>query len=170
MSHAKFEIVQNLPDRLVIRDLKGGMSVTNDAEWVVGQLIDESFPGSNNRRLFYYDTDGDLDELVIVLGKFYAFAPGPQRKAEPEPATSTIKVKQGGKCTRCGRGLKRTYVVDGVPYGPVCVRKVFGNSITITREDGKVSYGTADKPRRKSKPAPVEDRSQLSFFEGEGPQ
>lgn len=79
--HAKFEIVENLPDRLVIRDLNGGMSITNDAEWVVEQLVDESFPGPKNRRLFYYDSVGDLDELVIVMGKFYAFEPGPGRKA-----------------------------------------------------------------------------------------
>lgn len=79
-NHANFKIVQNLPDRLVILDLGGGMSITNDAEWVVSQLVDESFPGPKNRRLFYYDSVGDLDELVIVMGKFYAFEPGPDRK------------------------------------------------------------------------------------------
>jgi hypothetical protein len=78
---------------------------------------------------------------------------------------SEVTVKPGGKCTRCGRGLKRTYVVDGVPYGPVCVRKVFGAGLTITRDDGKVSYGTADKPKRKAKVERLEDTSQLSFFE-----
>jgi len=67
----------------------------------------------------------------------------------------------GGKCTRCGRALKRTYVVDGVPYGPVCVRKVFGAGITITRDDGKVSYGTADKPVRKHREPDL--NTQLSF-------
>src|SRR6266568_7831329 len=32
----------------------------------------------------------------------------------------------GRKCTRCGRSLKKAYMVNGVPYGPVCVKKLFG--------------------------------------------
>lgn len=60
----------------VIRDVGPWDSfptVTNDAEWVVEQLA----PELEGRRLFYYDSDGELDELVIVDGRFSGYAPGP---------------------------------------------------------------------------------------------
>lgn len=59
------------------------------------------------------------------------------------------------KCTRCGRMLKKSFIVEGAPYGPVCVRKLFPGYV-ITGE-------TATKPQRKD--APIEDDgNQLSFF------
>lgn len=35
-----------------------------------------------------------------------------------------------GRCTRCKRILKRTFFVDGAPYGSVCVTKVGGSATT----------------------------------------
>lgn len=48
---------------LVIRDLNGKKSVTNDAEHVVDELQAGGLltPG---RRLFYYDSTGRLDEIA----------------------------------------------------------------------------------------------------------
>lgn len=64
----------------VIRDMGTGnaMSITNDAENVVAQVVSlESYtPG---QRILYYDTDGNIDELLIKDGKFVGFAPGPGR-------------------------------------------------------------------------------------------
>jgi hypothetical protein len=45
--------------------------VTNDAEWVVAQLAGYLL----GRRLFYYDSLGSLDELVVKEGRFAGFAP-----------------------------------------------------------------------------------------------
>ncbi len=66
------------PERLVIRDRNelGHLSVTNDAEAVVAYLF-RAGTLRDGRRLFYYDTDGNLDELLIKDGKFAGFAPGP---------------------------------------------------------------------------------------------
>lgn len=172
MSHANFEIVSSLPDRVIIRDLGGAMSVTNDAEWVVSQLVDESFPGPSNRRLFYYDSMGDLDEIVIVLGKFYAFAPGeladrgdirievtgPINLTElaKEHEFATPQPANGAKCARCGRGLKKAYMVNGVAYGPVCVRKL-GFAVSAD--------GVATRRKRRAAIATPDPNVQLGFFE-----
>lgn len=51
---------------------RGGPSVTNDAEAVV-RHINRMYP---NRRIFYYDSEGILDELVHANGVFDRFAPG----------------------------------------------------------------------------------------------
>jgi len=53
-------------------------TITNDAEAVVWELVARKQlpPG---RRLFYYDSDGVKDEILIADGKFAGFAPGPGR-------------------------------------------------------------------------------------------
>jgi hypothetical protein len=50
-------------ERLLIRDLGGGMTVTNDAEAVVRELTMAGllWPG---RRLLYYDSAGSCDEIL----------------------------------------------------------------------------------------------------------
>ena len=61
--HCSFEVVSVSPEAVTIRDLDIGKSVTNDAEHAVQQLLaaDLLVPG---RKLFYYDSDGELDEIV----------------------------------------------------------------------------------------------------------
>ena len=52
---------------LVIRDVGGGLivkSVTNDAEGVVDRLMTQGFLPFG-RRLNYYDTEGNLDEIEL---------------------------------------------------------------------------------------------------------
>lgn len=61
---------------LVIRDLDGPVSVTNDAEAVVEDLVAQGHL-PEGRRLFYYDTDGCYDELLHAGGRFTGFRPGP---------------------------------------------------------------------------------------------
>lgn len=66
---------------LFIRDLgpwDRQRTVTNDAVNVVQRLIDGGFLPSG-RRLFYYDSGGQLDELLIKDGRFAGFALGPSR-------------------------------------------------------------------------------------------
>lgn len=76
--HARFAIVGIETDnlRVTIRDVgpwNRHQSVTNDAEWVVAKM--RSF-GLGSRRLFYYDSMGSLDELLVRDGRFVGFAPG----------------------------------------------------------------------------------------------
>ena len=75
---AAFSIVLEHPAHLVIRDDDaGGRSVTNDAEAVVSFLLKEGLiePG---RRLFYIDSEGQLDEMLFDKRGFVGFAPGPE--------------------------------------------------------------------------------------------
>ena len=53
-------------------------TITNDAEAVVWELVarKELTPG---RRLFYIDSEGNKDEILIKDGKFAGFALGPVR-------------------------------------------------------------------------------------------
>jgi hypothetical protein len=80
---ALYEVVEeeSSTERLVIRDVghdQGRLSVTNDAERVVLDLTCEG-KLTSQRRLFYYDSCGDLDELLHVGHVFVGYAPGPRR-------------------------------------------------------------------------------------------
>lgn len=81
MRRALYEIVDTSNDRLVIRDIGhdcGRPTVTNDAEAVVAEL--HCLNVLAGRKLLYYDSSGDLDELVHDgAGNFVGFAPGPRR-------------------------------------------------------------------------------------------
>lgn len=72
--HARFDIIESR-DAVLIRDLgpwDKHLTVTNDAEWVVEHLASML----EGRRLFYIDSSGAKDELVVKDGKFAGFAPG----------------------------------------------------------------------------------------------
>lgn len=74
---AIYRIEEQTDDRLVIRDIghKYCMTVTNDAQAVVQDLHRNGILG--NRKLFYYDSEGELDELIHDgHGMFQGFAPG----------------------------------------------------------------------------------------------
>ena len=67
---SSFSITEIKDDRVVILDNNlGGRSVTNDAENVVEYL--HSVYG--NRRIFYIDSEGILDELRHKNGNFVGF-------------------------------------------------------------------------------------------------
>lgn len=77
MSQAAYVILSDEPGQpLVIRDVgpwTHRKTVTNDADRTVARLWDNKklVPG---RRLFYFDSEGVLDELQIVgTGRFYGF-------------------------------------------------------------------------------------------------
>ena len=75
MKPANFLIVQDLPDRLVIKDIGPWdqfPTVTNDVEQVVARL---QFRLAG-RRLFYYDSYGQFDEILVKKGEFAGFRPG----------------------------------------------------------------------------------------------
>jgi len=67
---SSFSITEIKDDRVVILDNNlGGRSVTNDAENVVEYLYNLY----GNRRIFYIDSEGILDELKHKNGNFVGF-------------------------------------------------------------------------------------------------
>lgn len=76
---ANFEYVavdNFVDDVVVIRDLGPWdrfKTITNAPEGVVARVL-KDYP--KTKRLFYYDSNGDKDELVIKDGKFAGFRPG----------------------------------------------------------------------------------------------
>jgi hypothetical protein len=84
LNRSKYVIVEDdflQAEPLVIKDIgRDAKSVTNDAENVVADLIKQGHLPAG-RRLLYYDSDGQLDELLIKDGQFVGFAPGPRKGA-----------------------------------------------------------------------------------------
>jgi polysaccharide deacetylase 2 family uncharacterized protein YibQ len=67
---SSFSITEIKDDRVIILDNNmGGKSVTNDAENVVEYL----YGVYGNRRIFYIDSEGILDELRHTKGEFVGF-------------------------------------------------------------------------------------------------
>lgn len=85
---ARFEIdPASTPETLVIRDVghATGMSITNDAEAVLAHLVGHGAL-TEGRRLMYYDSDGNLDEILVHDGRFAGFRPGPLRRPVGKPS------------------------------------------------------------------------------------
>jgi hypothetical protein len=75
--HANFHIIGNNPDQLIISDVgpwDRHLTITNDAEYVVEQVAHLL----HGRSLFYIDSEGTMDQLLVKDGKFAGFAPGPR--------------------------------------------------------------------------------------------
>jgi len=78
---ASYTVCGTTEDSVTIRDTgdhRKALTITNDAERVVKELTDRGFlkPG---RKLFYYDSQGDLSGLLHDgQGTFLDFGPGPQ--------------------------------------------------------------------------------------------
>ena len=74
MKTPRFEIVEDTADCLLIRDIGPWdryASITNGAEEVVAALA----PMLRGRRLEYYDSLGNRDQLLVREGRFAGFAP-----------------------------------------------------------------------------------------------
>jgi len=77
MNHAAFRIEQEALEYILIRDIgpwDKHPTVTNDAESIVETLARGCSLGS--RRLFYIDSEGQIDELLHTTGKFAGFKAG----------------------------------------------------------------------------------------------
>jgi len=71
MARARYDVVSITPEIVTVQDENGPVSVTNDAETVVREVA-EQYPG---KRIWYFDSDGNLDELLHDNGVFKGFAP-----------------------------------------------------------------------------------------------
>ncbi len=73
---ANYVVRERTKERIVLEDTGPRdryMTITNAAETTVAE-VERDF-GIGNRKLFYYDSDGELTELVVKDGKFVRFAP-----------------------------------------------------------------------------------------------
>jgi hypothetical protein len=97
--HANYLIIVDLnlvqekmfEDAIVLRDIgpwDEHMTVTNDAEYVVQQLVGSGTLASG-QRLFYYDSEGQLDEIVVENGRFAGFRPCAKETTETVTSTDT---------------------------------------------------------------------------------
>ena len=73
---AQFTIEKETPEYVYIIDTGHNhtMTVTNDAEGVVEMLFNEH--GLGDRRLFYKDSEGQVDELKHSGARFTGYSPG----------------------------------------------------------------------------------------------
>ena len=100
MNRARYELVREDREGVLIRDLgpwSKHPTVTNAAEQVVAELL----PTLRGRRLYYFDSNGELDELVVRDGRFAGFAPG-----GPIVPPATLRLGDGSRhheCPGCGR-------------------------------------------------------------------
>lgn len=62
-------------DFIYLEDSGKGISLTNDAEDVIFQL-NFAVDGIGKRRVFYKDSFGDIDEIVLRDGQFSHFLKG----------------------------------------------------------------------------------------------
>ncbi len=73
---ANFRVREDVFDHIVLEDIGPWdkyMTITNAAENVIEEV--ERRWGIRNRRVFYYDSEGVLTELLVKDGKFAGFAP-----------------------------------------------------------------------------------------------
>ena len=107
MKHANFVVREVHADRVIIQDVgpwHEHPTITTDAEDVVRRMVrgveDRQLPGDpifqlGNRRLFYYDSEGNLDELVVADSRFVRFAPGPRDLTPHQRATQRTEARRG---------------------------------------------------------------------------
>ena len=72
-AHANYRIEHDDLRVVILRDVgpwDKHLTITNDAEWVVAQVI----PTLRGRTLFYYDSEGGLDQLVVKFNRFFRFS------------------------------------------------------------------------------------------------
>ncbi len=74
--NANYVIRENTKERIVLEDIGPWdkfMTITNAAEETIEEV--ERKYSLSGRRLFYYDSEGELTELLIKDGYFADFAP-----------------------------------------------------------------------------------------------
>lgn len=83
--HCRFSWIERSGERVVIRDTCDSTrpTVTNDAKWLVESFLDGRVITPGVTRLFYFDTDDRLDEIVFDQHGFVRFAPGPEEMQVP---------------------------------------------------------------------------------------
>jgi len=71
IAHAKYKVMHENDLFILIQDLNSGMTITEDAHWVI-QDLSRMIPICL-RKVFYVDTCGHIDQLFIEKGQFTGF-------------------------------------------------------------------------------------------------
>jgi hypothetical protein len=74
--HAVFDVIKETQDFIFIKDMghNSHLTITNDANFVLSKL--EAEYGIDRRRVFYMDSDGNIDEIEHRGVHFTGFKPG----------------------------------------------------------------------------------------------
>jgi hypothetical protein len=73
MKIANYKILfENSEVILLLDDSSGGITITNSAERLIEDLFSK-YPNTKNKRIFYVDTDNNIDELVTDGYQFVFF-------------------------------------------------------------------------------------------------
>jgi hypothetical protein len=72
---ALFEIAEVTDTRVVLLDADDGCTITNDAAAAIAALQKCVPGGLKQRRIYYRDTCGRFDELLVRDGRFAGFRP-----------------------------------------------------------------------------------------------
>lgn len=77
MNKSKFYVAHLDAEKVLIVDVGEGLSITNDAENAVMKLNADLLAGGSGgiqgRKVFYRDTNGDIDEMLTKDGEFAGF-------------------------------------------------------------------------------------------------
>ena len=77
-NHAEYSVIRNEPDFVYIIDTGGNAgkrTVTNDADFVIQDLSD-FIDNFENKRVFYTDTEGRINEMLHNGNRFLTFKAG----------------------------------------------------------------------------------------------
>ncbi len=75
---ASYLVTEYADERIVLKDVGPWdqyMTITNAPETTIEELTRQY--GIGTRRVFYYDSEGELTELLVKDGRFAGFAPVP---------------------------------------------------------------------------------------------
>jgi hypothetical protein len=78
-NHTLFRIIEEKPDYIYIMDTgrySNCKTVTNDVKWVLGEI--ETLCDIDTKRIFYMDSDGQIDEILHKGKTFKSFKAGRQ--------------------------------------------------------------------------------------------
>lgn len=77
MNRSKFYVAHLDAEKVLIIGVGEGLSITNDAENVVMKLNSDLLAGGSGgiqgRKVFYRDSNGDIDEMLTKNGEFDGF-------------------------------------------------------------------------------------------------
>lgn len=73
----KYNVIDVTENYILIEDSGEGISITNSAEEVLEDLYKQKIASKDlNQRIFYIDTEGQVDELEHILDNFISFRVG----------------------------------------------------------------------------------------------
>lgn len=76
-----YDVLKETDEYMLLRDLNlGNRSLTNDAVNVVKEIA----PYLKGRKLFYKDSEGGIDEIIVLDGEFDGFIPGTPEELDME--------------------------------------------------------------------------------------